>query len=1041
MRKVLFFGLVMLLTLVSQAWVQNRTVSGKVTDRSNGDALPGVAVLVKGTTVGTTTSVDGTYSISLPEGSNTLVFRFIGYAVMERNVDNASVVNVALGVDTKQLQEVVVTAVGIERETKSLGYAATKVEGEELTKARETNVVNGLAGKVSGVRITQSSGSLGGSSKVVIRGTNGFEGSNPLFVIDGLPISNSTPSNSNSPSGNASVDYGNRAGDINPDDIESMTVLKGAAATALYGSRAKDGAIIITTKRGAEGKVKVTLNSSTRFDNVLRLPDLQNEYAQGNYGQYNIRNTNGWGPKISEVQDVTEKNFLGEDVTLQAYPDNVKDFFQTGMTYMNNLAFEGGSKEGDFRLSVGSTNQTGIIENQSLDRYNVSLNAGRSFKDKLTVRTNINYVQTEAEGRPVQSSNSPNILTSAIYGLPRTVDVNQLRDNWIDPVTGEQIALTPDKTGNNPYWIINRNNNESDVKRAYGNVILSYKPLSWLTLSNNAGLDVYTENRFNKTSKGTFGALQGEFYKATIQNQIFNNDFIVTAERDITPDFNIKAMAGHNIYATEVSSQSVTATNLTIDGLYDYANATSTVPGQGFSQRRIIGVWGDLGLSYKEYLFLNVTGRNDWSSTLPVDNRSFFYPSVSAGFVFTDALNIQSSVLDYGKIRASWANVGSGANPYSLDYVYNPATSYFVQYSLSGTFPHGGLLGFTAPRTYPNFNLKPQNQENIEFGADFRFLDNRIGLGVTYYDTKTSNQIVSLDVPLSTGYFARTVNVGAVLNKGFEVDLRLNPIRTSSGFDWTTDVNFARNVQSVEDLPEGLESYGLASGWSGLQIKAEDGKSFGLYGTAWQRDPEGNFIINAETGLREVEQGKRLGSINPDWTMGVNNTFSYKGVNLGFLVDIRKGGVFYSGTVASLRSSGLAEETLENRGSIFIDRGVNKTKDGDFVPNTTPVQSMQDFWGRYSATANTEGNVFDASYVKLREVRVSYILPKAWLDKTFIGSAELGIEGRNLWIIHSNVPHIDPESNFFGAGSVGEGVEFNTMPTTRTLGFNLRLTL
>ncbi|RIJ37084.1 SusC/RagA family TonB-linked outer membrane protein [Pontibacter oryzae] len=1029
----------MFLTLVSQAWAQNRAVSGKVTDRSTGDALPGVAVLVKGTTTGTATGVDGTYTINVPEGSNTLVFRFIGYSVVERNIDNASVVNVALGVDSKQLQEVVVTAIGIERETKSLGYAASKVDGEELTKARETNVVNGLAGKVSGVRITQSSGSLGGSSKVTIRGTNSFGGSSPLFVIDGLPISNSAPGG-NTPTGNGSVDYGNRAGDINPDDIESMTVLKGAAATALYGARARDGAIIITTKKGAEGKVKVSLNSSTRFDNVLRLPDLQNEYAQGNFGKYDLRNTNGWGPKISEVQDVTVKNFMGEDVTLQAYPNNVEDFFQTGMTYMNNLAFEGGSKEGDFRLSLGSTNQTGIIENQGLDRYNVGLNAGRNFKDKLNVRTTINYVKTTTEGRPVQSSNSPNILTSAIYGLPRTVDINRLRDNYIDPITGEQISLTPDKTGNNPYWIINRNTNESDLERMYGNAIVSYKPLPWLTLSNNTGVDFYKENRFNKTSKGTFGALEGEFYKATLQNRIVNNDFIVTAERDINPDLNLKVMAGHNIYSTHYEAQAVTARNLTIDGLYDYANATSTVPSQSISERRLVGIWGDLGLSYKEYLFLNVTGRNDWSSTLPVDNRSYFYPSVSTGFVFTDAFNIQSNILDYGKIRASWANVGSDAAPYSLDYNYNPATTYFVQYSLSGTFPHGGLLGFSAPRTLPNFNLKPQNQTNVEFGADFRFLSNRINLGFTYYNTKTTDQIVALDVPLSTGYFAKYVNVGAVLNRGLEVDLTLNPIRTTSGFDWTTNVNFSKNVQEVQDLPESLDFYGLASGWSGLQIKAEEGKSFGLYGTAWQRDPEGNFIINKDTGLRETEQGKRLGSITPDWLMGINNTFTYKGINMGFLVDIRKGGVFYSGTVASLRSSGLAEETLENRGSIFIDRGVNKTDDG-FVPNTTPVQSMQDFWGKYSATANTEGNVFDASYVKLREVRVSYTLPKRWLENTFVGSAEFGLEGRNLWIIHSNVPHIDPESNFFGAGSVGEGVEFNTMPTTRTLGFNLRVTL
>ena len=455
-----------------------------------------------------------------------------------------------------------------------------------------------------------------------------------------------------------------------------------------------------------------------------------------------------------------------------------------------------------------------------------------------------------------------------------------------------------------------------------------------------------------------------------------------------------------------------------------------------------MGVYFDLGFSYKSLLYMNVTGRNDWSSTLPVNNRSYFYPSVSASFIFSELFDDGlKDVFNYGKVRVNYANVGSDEDPYQLAFQYSAVNSYFLQYSITNTLPHNGLVGFTGPRTLPLANLKPQNQSSFEIGADVRFFDNRLRLDATYYQNVTTDQIVSIDVPLSTGYFANKINAGKLTNKGVELTLGITPVQTRD-WKWDLDVNFASNKQVVNELAEGLTEYTLTSGWSGLQVKAQPGESFGLYGTGWKRDDQGNYVINDKTGLRETVNNVRLGDIYPKFTMGINNNISYKGFNLGFLIDIRHGGSIYSGTVSSLRSSGLAAETgVDRENTNFIEPGVILNADGTTRPNDVPVKSMQDYWNHVSKTQNTEGCVFDASYVKLRELTFSYALPRQWFTNFFIKSLDLGFEGRNLWLIKSHVPHIDPESNFFGIGEIGEGVEFNSIPATRSFGFNIKLTL
>lgn len=1047
MKKMLVLLLFFLPSIALLA--QNRTVTGKVTN-SEGRPVPFATVTLKGTPTAVSADANGDFSIQVPANS-VLVFSAAGFASIEINsADNATVNATMSSRDT--LGEVVVTALGITRTQKSLGYSTTTLKSEELLKARETNVINSMAGKVAGVRVTSQSGTVGGSSKITIRGVNTVNNSSvvgngqPIFVIDGLPIDNSAqqintvrPNAVNPvPQGSNAADFGNRAGDINADDIESITVLKGAAATALYGARAKDGAIIITTKKGRKGQTSVTFNSSMRFDNVLKFPDLQNEYAQGNQGTYNLANTNGWGPKISEVTDKTFPDFLGRQVTLQAFPDNVRDFYKTGNTYINSVSFEGGGDGSDYRFGYTNSKETGIIPGEELSRNTIALNAGKTLLKGLDVRTSINYARTTSDGRPIQSANDLSGVQLIISSLPRTVDINEVKNNYVDPVTGQQITLTPGRTGNNPYWVINNNKYSNTVDRIYGNAIITYSPVKWLTISDNVGTDYYYEFRRGVTRPGTIGALTGNFFTANLYNQIINNDLIITFNKQITNDFGLKVIAGHNVFENYFRREQSSAQNLTVDNLYSFANAAAVSTNNVSTKRRLVGVYGDIGFSFKNFLFLNVTGRNDWSSTLPVGKNSYFYPSISSSFLFSELLP-KATWLNYGKLRASWANVGSDAAPYNLAFAYLTQPSAFAQYNLLVLFPFNGLLGYIVPNILPNPALKPQNQVTYEFGTEMKMFKNRVNLDVTYYNSKTDEQIINLDVPRSTGFFNQVINAGSIENKGIEVTLGVIPVRTKN-FAWSVDMNFSKNKQ-IAQLPAEVKNYSLQGGFSGLSIKTRSNEPFAIWGTAWQRDSLGNIVIDANTGLRKTLGDQNLGNIFPDWTMGINNTITYKNLALSFLVDIREGGVLFSSTSASLRANGLAKETIENRGRVFIDNGVVLDPNtGKFIPNTVPVQSMQDFWTQFG-TQNTEANIFDASYVKLREVRLAYRFSNELLSRhaKFLKGVEIGLEGRNLWIIKSYVPHIDPEVNFFGSASLGEGVEFNSVPSSRSWGFNLRI--
>jgi outer membrane receptor protein involved in Fe transport len=711
---------------------------------------------------------------------------------------------------------------------------------------------------------------------------------------------------------------------------------------------------------------------------------------------------------------------------------------------INNVAVSTRAGNSDVRVSYTNYDEQGIVPGNELDRHTLSLNAGTSFTEKFRARGTANYVRTEGLNRPRQGSNNPNRTIANVYGITRTTEIGLLENNVID-ANGNAIPLDGNGTSNNPYYIVENNPFNNQVDRVFGTAQLEYDVTNWFKVLARASTDFFTETRRNITSKGTINAINGQFEDRNIYRRENNFDLLGTFNYDISESIGLNALVGWNVNQIRQERTRLLANDLVVSNLYNPANALSVNNERFESVRRLYGGFFDIGLSYNDYLFVNVTGRNDWSSTLPVDNNSYFYPGVSASLVFTEAFNLNESVLSYGKLRASYAAVGSDEAPYQLDFLFNPASSIFTQFVADNTFPWGGQNVFTGPDLLPAGNgLQPQNQVTLEFGTELQFFNGRVGLDLTWYNTETSDQILSIAVPQSTGFDAVRQNVGVVSNTGIEALLSLRPVETQD-FSWDLIFNFTQNEQTVDELAEGLDDLALTSGFSGLSIRAAEGEEFGLYGAGWDRDPDGNIIINQTTGLREVGPRTRHGDIFPDYQLGINNVFTYKGVSLSALVDISSGGVMFSGTVAGLRSAGLVSETAGDR-TPFVDAGVAEGTDADgnpvYTPNEVPVQSVQQYWQHIGNTSNTEGSIFDASYVKLREVTLSYALPQSMFGDGFVKGLSIGLEGRNLWLIDSEVPHVDPEASFFGPSLAGgaANVEFWSVPSAASYGANVRIT-
>ncbi|TRX62533.1 SusC/RagA family TonB-linked outer membrane protein [Fulvivirga sp. M361] len=1037
MKKIvqIFFLLCTVISFAIQA--QDRTVSGKISSVSDGSSLPGVNVILKGTSTGTVSDVEGNYRLQVPQSGGVLVFSFIGFASEEVEIAARSVIDVRLSPDITELSEVVVTAFGIEKEQKSLGYAVSEVEGDILESGRNTNMVNSLAGRVAGLQVTSTGGAPGQSSRVNLRGVTSLTGNNqPLFIIDGIPMNNSDDSNTDLTDANTTAGAAtpNRAGDINPADIETITVLKGATAAALYGIRAANGAIVITTKSGKQGDGKgarVTFSSTFMADEVLRTPDYQTRWAQGSVdGVYANGTSRSFGPLIQGQDHV---NALGQTLPLRSF-DNLDAFFETGKTFINNVSVTGGDDVRSYYFSVGRTLQSSYIPNQDYNRFSIRLNASTKVSDKISTSFKLNYIKNDGD-LPFSGQDGNNPIF-ALYQAPVSFDLGGY------PFQNEDGSQVNWRGGSfdNPFWTANRTFVESQVDRIIASADVTYQVLDWISITARAGSDYARERRKDFKDIGTANGGGGNITNNNVFRREINTDIILGINRNITKDLSLNLLLGHNINQRDLEQDVTTGTELVLPNTPHISNSTPGAPIELLRRRRLHGAYFDAQFAYKNMLFFGVTGRNDWSSTLPVDERSFFYPSVNAAFAFTDAILLESDILSFGKIRASYAQVGNDAPVYSLAPVFEQAApdDGFTQANAGLNFPFGGRQGFTAFDDLGNPLLKPERITSLEIGADLRFFNNRIGLDVNYFQTESTDQIISVSVSDATGFTNKIENVGQLDSKGWEFLLTATPVKTSS-FSWDISANVSRIRTEVVEIIDGVDNIFLG-GFTGFQVRADIGERYGsIIGGAFLRDTNGNIQVDsnpnsATYGFPQLGEISNLGHVEPDWTGGIRNTLTYKDFTLDFLIETRQGGFIMNGTTELLQFYGRADETDDRTTPVVFD-GVIVNEDGSSRPNDISILKNAAFWNQWSNI--TEANVYENNWVKLRSVNLTYNLPKRFFEGTFIEQARFTLTGRNL-LLFTNVPDIDPETSAFGSGNA-QGFSRFDLPSTRSYGASINI--
>ncbi|MCJ8165764.1 SusC/RagA family TonB-linked outer membrane protein [Pontibacter sp. E15-1] len=1061
MKKVLLFSLILVLLIPVSGYAQaSRTVTGKVVTAADAMPLPGVSVIVKGTTTGTSTDVNGNFSLNVPEGNNVLIFRFIGYTVQERTIGPDNLLNVSLQEDTRQLSEVVVTAIGIERETKALGYAIQEVGTEELSRSTQPSLANALNGKVAGVNITSASGSPGAGSRIIIRGATSVDGNNqPLFVVDGVPIDNSTTSAGNPNDGKNTVLSGvsnsNRAIDINPEDIASVTVLKGPAATALYGIRAGSGAIVITTKKGVKGRAVVNYSTSLTLDVVNKLPELQSTYSQGSGGEFlgtfsGFNSTLSWGAPLDQLRfdgqpyKYDNNGFLvpvgsatATDQRAIAY-DNLDNFFDRGTTWSHNVSVSGGSEKADYYVSLGRTNQEGIVPQSDFTRTSVRINGSTQITPKFNTFGSANYIKSGGN-RIQQGSNTSGVMLGLLRA-PVTFDLSggfgeDAEDNpgsYVFP-DGTQRTYREGAGYDNPFWTVNRNPFKDDVNRLIGYVGGKYDFLDWVSATVRLGTDWYSDRRTGGFDIQSRTAPAGRIYEDQVFNRDLNTDILVTADREFTSDLSARLIVGHNYYSTNYQRLYTQGDGLAVPTFFDLGNASSITTFESTTKIERAAVFGDLSLSYKDYLFLGLTGRNEWSSTLPTNNQSFFYPSINIGFVFTQAFEMESNAFDFGKIRASYAVVGKDALAYVLTTPFENST-WGDGWTNGIFFPFTGVAGFNQLTELGNAGIKPEKNKSIEAGIDLRFFSNRLTLDATYYKNNSEDQIIPVSVSSASGYLTAVLNAGEIENKGIEAILRGTPIQTTD-YSWDVIVNFTRNQSEVVSLFPGVETLTL-NGFTSPSSRAVVGEPYGvLFGGRFARNDQGDMLIGDDGFPFPADEDGIIGDPNPDWTAGITNTFTWKGLSLSALLDIREGGDIWNGTVGVMTFFGTAKRT-ENRGETKVFDGVRL----DGTRNTQEVVLDEDWYqsngGGFGAIE--EQFVEDGSWVRLRELTLSYSLPATLLKESPVKAASIAFNARNLWL-NTDYSGIDPENNLTGQGNA-LGLDYFSMPNTEGYGVTLRVT-
>lgn len=1075
MRKITAMLVFLLVVGITGAFAQTRTVAGKVTSAQDGLGIPGVTVMVKGTTIGAITDLDGNYQINVRPEHRTLVFSYISMKTQEIALGNQTSINIVMQPDVFQIDEVVVTAIGVSRESKALGYAVQTVQSDAIVRSAAVNPVNSLSGKVAGVQITNSSGAAGASSYMTIRGTASITGNNqPLFVVDGVPIDNSQLTTGNPDQGSnnllSGVALSNRIVDINPEDIESINILKGGAATALYGLRAANGAVIITTKKGtgtAAKKTSVAFNSSMGFEQVSQIPGLNRKYSQGltnaaGVANYSPTTTAIWGPALADLRfdGATDNPFYSQgNIVLAANApagaqnvisnDNVGNFFQTGTSYNNSLALSGGNMNTTYYLSIANSNNKGVVPNNTFNRTNVSLSGETKFSDKFSSEARLSY--TNSGGLRIQQGSNTSGVMLALMRMPSNFDITGGSD---DPVNDRASYILPNGAQrnayrgggyDNPFWTVNMNQFRDDVNRLTGHAAVNYFANEWMTVTYRVGSDFYSDRRKQFFARGSRTVPNGRVFEEQHFVRDFNSDLMININKKINEDLSFTGLLGQNMFQSKWQRLFVQGDNLTVPEFYHISNAASVIGRETQSKKRTAAIYADLGLAYKNMLYFNATGRNEWSTTLPEANNSFFFPAFNGSFVFTELPGLKDNkILPFGKIRASYAIIANDAFTYGTLPVFTQA-SFGDGWTNGISFPFGGVPGFQLSTTLPNSELKPEFLKSFEVGLDLRFLNNRLNLDITYYDNKNEDLILSVPIAKSSGYYAANMNAASMVNKGIELTVNATPVQ-QKGFSWDVNVNFTKNVNEVLELAEGVTNVFLA-GFVGSQTRAVVGQSYGsIFGNDWKRDANGNILIVDDAnawnyGYPESDPKEtNLGNVMPDWTMGINNSFSFKGVSLSFLFDIKKGGVMWNGTKGAMYYFGSHEDT-ESRGdgAVYVFEGV-KASNGQANDIKVAKDVNWYFNGEGSGFTGPAGQfVEETDWVRLRELTLSYRLSSNLLKKTFFNSAEIFATGRNLWL---STPYtgVDPETSLIGAGN-GQGLDYFNMPGTKSYTLGLRLTL
>ncbi|QZT36843.1 SusC/RagA family TonB-linked outer membrane protein [Halosquirtibacter xylanolyticus] len=1074
MKKSLFAMTAIVLVSLNIALGQRPAITGLVISKRDNQPIPGATVVVSSTSIGTVTSFDGSFQISPPSEAKTLTVSYIGMKPVEVQITQKEFYKIVLESHNVSVDEVVVTALGVSREKKALGYSVQNISGSNVGPGDQGNAVAQLSGKVAGVQISGSSSAIGGSTRVLIRGANSITGENqPLFVIDGVPLDNANYSESKDRPGGSGIDYGNMSQDINPEDIETISVLKGPSAAALYGSRAANGVIMITTKRGGKRPgLGVTIRSGVSVEKVNRLPKLQSQYGGGGLSSFDKVTIDGtpyatvayhvdesWGPKFDPNQQVLHWDGLNPqdpDNYLKTRPwvapeNDIDKFFDTGVIFNNTISLSGSKEDSDFRLSFHSLNATGFLPNASSDKYTVTFNGRSKISEMIEITAGGSFINNQVTGRPVTGYSSNNVMLQLTQWGQRQLDYERLKNYKNEDGThnpwNRTSALNPRaKYINNPYWIRNENYTEESRNRFIGNAGVTLRP----TKSLSSTLKVYHDSYvFQNSDRMAVGSRHTPSYSETVRQFQENNvEWITQWQKQVGDDWSLDALVGGNIrknkfYRTSGETQS----GLFISGLYNTKNSVDPPIVDDYERHRLgYSVFGRLSAGYKRVLYVDVTARNDWSSTLPVENRSYFYPSVNGSFVFSSLPWFESSeVLSFGKVRAGWAKTGNDTDPYALSETYAITSPNF-----------SGVAQYSVPDVLANGDLKAEVTYAKEVGLEAMFFNNRLGFDATLYWNRTEDLITKVALSGTSGYSHMFDNAGVMTNNGFELVLNATPVKTNN-FSWDITVNYAKNNNKLVSLKEGINNYQMGVAPQNVTVNAFVGSSYGaILGTNYVYDDQGQRVVGIDGRYLETLAPEVIGSVLPDYNMGIQQQFRYKNVSLSALIDIQKGGNYYSISNLFGMSSGLLEETVYRNGVDIREHGlildgvygkfdadgnvVHVTKDNvtssGAVANDTEITARQ--YGKDFRYGPDVQNIFDASYIKLREVTLSYQFPSRLTGP--IQNLRFSIYGRNLYTWGLDNTNIDPEMAVTSSGNV-QGIEGGALPSTANYGVNVQFSL